>query len=116
LRGATLRAVDFDVCLEDVRQGDFVYLDPPYATSDQRRSGEYGYNSFSSDDIERLINCLKKIDSKKATFLLSYIDTPELLRLLPSTWSLNRINVKRHVAGFAEYRASVTEVLVSNKH
>ncbi len=114
LRAATIRPLDFRACLHDVRKGDFIYLDPPYATSTQRRSGEYGYGSFDSDDLESLVDCLKSIDRKGARFLLSYKDSTTLKRLLPVTWQMRKINVKRHVAGFAKYRTDVIEVLISN--
>lgn len=62
LRSATLIAGDFERTLEGVDRGDFVYLDPPYSSSAERNRGEYGYGAFSSDDLGRLEECLRKID------------------------------------------------------
>jgi DNA adenine methylase len=112
LRNAKLRATDFETCLKDIRPGDFVYLDPPYARS--RLRGEYGYDSFREEDIVRLVNVLKSIDEAGAVFLLSYADSPELRSLL-IRWRSKKLSVRRHVAGFAKHRSIVSEVLVSNK-
>ena len=76
--------------------------------------GEYGPNCFSTKDIDRLIETLCKIDKKKARFLLSYVDTPEITNNIPSNWPITRINIKRHIAGFVDKRKVVTEILVQN--
>ena len=66
LRNADLRANDFTDCLEDVQEGDFIYLDPPYAVAGKPRAGEYGNNCFDESDINRLVECLIKIDEAGA--------------------------------------------------
>lgn len=114
LRTADLRAGDFETCLADVQQGDFVYLDPPYASVDRPRYGEYGYGSFAKNDLERLLAVLCVLDGRGATFLLSYQDTGQLGRL-PKEWHRRRVSIRRHVAGFAQDRRIVREVLVSNQ-
>jgi DNA adenine methylase len=42
LRGTELRAGDYRTCLADIGSGDFVYLDPPYASRRRNTHGEYG--------------------------------------------------------------------------
>jgi DNA adenine methylase len=113
LRRAELRAGDFATTLADIQEGDFVYIDPPYDTASRPRYGEYGYGSFSSADLPRLVQALVNIDRAKAYFLLSYADTAPL-RLLAQAWWQRRLIVRRHVAGFAEDRSRVRELLVSN--
>jgi DNA adenine methylase len=114
LRCAELRAGDFERSLADVSEGDFVYLDPPYAASAKRSKGNYGYNSFGEEDIPRLLTCLGKIDAVGASFLLSYSGDPTVARDF-SQWSIRNIKVKRHVAGFAQHRHEVPEIVVSNR-
>lgn len=113
IRGADLRAIDFEACLHDVQKDDFVYLDPPYSTSDRARYGEYGYASFQPVDMSRLVDVLKQIDAAGARFLLSYAGDPEVEKAL-GKWNLKAIDVRRHVAGFAGHRTKVRELLVSN--
>ena len=114
LRVTECRADDFASCVENVRASDFVYLDPPYQNLRRNTSGEYGPRCFDENDLARLIRSLRRIDSLGAYFLLSYSDTATLKGLLPAKWHKRRLRVRRHVAGFAENRRSVYELLVSN--
>jgi DNA adenine methylase len=114
LRDAELRPGDFESCLSDVARGDFVYLDPPYANERRPLYGEYGYGSFSPKDLDRLVQCLKHVESVGAMFLLSYSDSPLLTSMLPKRWHCCKIQVRRHVAGFAKHRGKVPELLVAN--
>ncbi|MEQ1846132.1 MAG: Dam family site-specific DNA-(adenine-N6)-methyltransferase [Nitrospira sp.] len=112
-KSADLRPGDFEECLKDARSGDFIYLDPPYASCTRLDHGEYGYNSFNEKDIPRLISTLKAADRKGAAVLLSYANTPLLKRVLPK-WNFRKVRVRRNVAGFAHQRLEVSEILVSN--
>lgn len=114
LRNAELRSGDFQRCTEDIKKDDFVYLDPPYASTGRPQFGEYGYGCFNEDDISRLIECLERIDKKNATFLLSYSNT-DSLRAQTGNWYCAELNVRRHVAGFAKHRRTVSEILISNR-
>ena len=113
LRDVELQSLDFEDCLATVRRGDFVYLDPPYSTSDRSRYGEYGYASFQPIDVPRLVEVLKRLDRVGASFLLSYAGGREEERAF-SDWKCRAIRVRRHVAGFADHRTTVSELLVSN--
>jgi DNA adenine methylase len=114
LRSAKLRHGDFYACLEDVRKGDFVYLDPPYATDGRVGYGEYGYGCFSSGDIPRLVDMLDKIDRKGATFLLSYAAWPDLLKHV-DRWHCCFHSIRHNVSASASRRNLVDEVLVTNR-
>lgn len=114
LRRATIRAQDFSRTVAEVRKGDFVYMDPPYAVDDRRIFREYLPGSFSRDDLERLSECLVEIDNRDAVFLLSYADSTEGRRLA-GEWYKKTIVTRRHVAGFAGSRRSAREILVSNR-
>jgi DNA adenine methylase len=113
LRNATLLAGDFEECMERARSGDFAYLDPPYTTSSRLPRGEYGYDSFRTTDLDRLIRCLRKADKRGVRVLLSYRKDPELAKALKG-WSCRTLRVRRHVAGFARHRAVTSEVLLAN--
>jgi DNA adenine methylase len=113
LRGARLITGDFEECLRGVKRGDFVYLDPPYAVAGKRRRGEYGYGAFDTPDLRRLDVALNAIDAAGGTFLLSYADTAAARRVTRS-WVRAKIQVRRHVAGFAGKRRTVPELLVTN--
>jgi len=113
LRSAELRLLDFEECLCDARKGDFVYLDPPYATHKSRNRGEYGYSSFAHRDVDRLVKTLKRLDQKGVNFLLSYAATRSL-REAVWKWNHTEVKVRRDVGGFDSARKIVREILVSN--
>ncbi len=54
LRKTTFVAGDFAKTLEQVKAGDFVYLDPPFAVTSRRIFREYGKKTFDTADIPRL--------------------------------------------------------------
>jgi len=114
LRHAALKCGDFEDAIAGVKRNDFVYLDPPYASTGRPRFGEYGYECFADSDVPRLIKCLESIDATGATFLLSYSDSPALAAPL-KRWNSIQLNVRRHIAGFAGDRKVVSEVMVSNQ-
>ncbi|MCH7687660.1 MAG: DNA adenine methylase, partial [Planctomycetes bacterium] len=113
LQRATLRSWDFGTTLRYVREGDFVYLDPPYAVESRRVFREYGARPFCSNDLCRLGEHLTKIDNRNAAFLVSYADCREA-RALAENWFSYRMRVRRHVAGFTGARKAAYEVLITN--
>jgi DNA adenine methylase len=113
LQRAVLRAADFGTTLRHVQAGDFVYLDPPYATTTRRVFTEYGPRPFGREDLERLQSHLHKLDARGAAFVLSYADCPEL-RAAKSAWNVRIVTVRRNVAGFRSHRRRARELIVSN--
>lgn len=113
LRKATLRAWDFGTTLRNVKKGDFVYLDPPYAVESRRVFREYDANPFSLDDLSRLSNHLNKIHDRGVDFVVSYADCREA-RELGRSWNAERLRVRRHIAGFTGDRRHAFELLITN--
>lgn len=115
LSHAELRRCDFEqlICGE-VRTGDFVYLDPPYAVENVRIFRQYGPQTFGLEDLDRLHRVLCHIDAVGASFVLSYADCEEAKRLF-GDWQVRRVNTHRNISGFAKHRRKASEVLVSNR-
>jgi len=110
---ATLMAGDFRTPLEKVKQGDFVYLDPPYAVSRRRVFIQYAKDHFSTLDLGDLSAWLREIDRRKASFVLSYADSREARSAFPG-WNTRRFAVRRNVAGFSNARRNHYELFLSN--
>ena len=106
---------DFEDVLSDVRQNDFIYLDPPYYSPVKRRRNEYGNNCFTTDDFSRLLRALKYIDSQGATFLLSYANDQILLDQLHGHL-VHHVVVRRCISGFISQRTYATEIIVTNRN
>ncbi|BBO30726.1 DNA adenine methylase [Lacipirellula parvula] len=113
LSKTSLRCGDFESVLSAVREGDFVYLDPPYAVESRRIFRQYDAKEFTLEDMERLSKCLRSIDGIGASFVISYADCAEARRLL-KRWKPVRHRVRRHIAGFASARRTAFELLATN--
>lgn len=113
LKRASIRQADFRQTLALVRDGDFVYLDPPYAVSNRRVFVEYGSSVFAEKDLRELGALLAGIETRGATFLISYADCSEARRAL-GQWAYRRIPVRRNVAGFSGARRTQYELFFSN--
>jgi DNA adenine methylase len=111
---AVLIPGDFEETLDEVKKGDFVYLDPPYAVRSRRIFREYGEKTFDTFDIPRLTKNLEQIVSRGADFIVSYADSKEG-RELAKEWYSSKFPVRRHVAGFAGDRRLAYEWIISNR-
>jgi DNA adenine methylase len=114
LQRAKLINGDFSKTLENVKRGDFVYLDPPYAVTTRRLFREYGKVTFDILDIPRFSESLREIDGSGADFLVSYADCKES-REVAECWQSVRLPVRRNIAGFAGARKMAYEWLISNR-
>lgn len=113
LSNADLYCGDFESVVEQTRQGDFLYLDPPYSLEGKRDRGEYGLGTFRDKDEERLAEAVLGAADRGVKVLLSYSPSRLMLSHLRG-WQVKRLNVARNVAGFTSARRTAKEVLVSN--
>jgi DNA adenine methylase len=113
LTGAKLVASDFAQTLKLVRNGDFVYMDPPFAVQSRRVFREYGKGSFGTEDVPRLALELPRLDRLGAHFCVSYADCKQA-RKLAREWNSIRFAIRRNVAGFVDDRRNAYEWLISN--
>jgi DNA adenine methylase len=113
LRRAQIEHSDFEAIVDRAEEGDFIYLDPPYATGVRRTFVEYGPKVFSDKDLNRLIAALTRAHRRGAAFVLSYARVPEV-REAARMWNVATLKARRNIAGFLDSRRSVSEVLISN--
>lgn len=113
LRRAQLIEGDFEVTLDQCRNGDFAYIDPPYATNEARTFREYLPHSFSVSDLQRLARNLRSLHKRGVTFVVSYANTEEALDIF-GAWRCSKIQVRRNIAGFAGHRRLARELIVTN--
>lgn len=114
LSRCALHCIDFEDLIERfVSEQDFVYLDPPYYQANVKTFREYSAKSFCEDDFGRLVKVLNTINSRGAYFILSYPMSSSLKEVF-SDWFLESYGVFRSIAGKAEARRAVPELLVTN--
>jgi DNA adenine methylase len=113
LASANLICGDFSATVDHVKRGDFVYLDPPYWVRGKRRTNQYGPKTFYHDDLQRLDEALQAINRRGAYFVLSYEDSDEAASIA-NKWQVQKICIRRNVAGFAKHRRQEFELLTTN--
>lgn len=114
LRKAKIFMGDFSKVLNEiVREGDFVYLDPPYAVENRRVFRQYGPQTFGLEDLGRRRDALKLIDRRGGKFVLSYASSPEAREFF-FDWNCKKVYTQRNVSGFAKHRRMAAELIFSN--
>ncbi len=108
----TLIASDFEVVTRTARSGDFVFLDPPYATS-HSRNGFVDYNEvlFSWKDQLRLASLVHKLRRRGCFVLMTNADHDSIARLY-SDYRLVRFERKSTIAAQRTRRGRTTELIV----
>lgn len=114
LRSASVKASNFSSLIEEnVRAGDFLYLDPPYAVENRRVFVQYNAQTFGLSDLQQLADMLHCIDALGAKFVMSYAVSTEALHLF-RRWPMRRVRCQRNVSGFTDHRRKAMELLISN--
>lgn len=114
LKKAILKTADFEEIIDSSREGDLIYVDPPYSTSDRPIYGEFGYGSFSCRDEARLSLVLRQAADRNVTVILSYKDSTDFWKMFPG-WKAFPIKSRRHIAGFAQHRQIAIESIGTNR-
>lgn len=81
LQGVELTSNDFEQVIDNLPDGTFCFIDPPYFNADQDK---FYTCSFSHEEHIRLRDTLKR-NSHRMKFLLTYDNTEELIQLY-SDW------------------------------
>ena len=107
----TIANIDFEEALAGVRQGDLVYLDPPYVTR-HNNNGFIDYNErlFSWRDQERLARVAKRLVERGAHVLVSNADHSDVIELFDD---FERVRFERSstLASDASKRGRVYEAI-----
>lgn len=95
------------------KEGDFVYLDPPYDV--ERTSGftNYSKNGFSREDQKSLKLLCDSLTEKNINFMLSNSSTDFILDLYRD-YSIQKVNAVRLINSKVSCRGAVKEVIVTN--
>lgn len=112
---ADLRIGDFESSLADARDGDLVYLDPPYTVA-HSNNGFLKYNAklFSWNDQERLAAVATALVERGCRVLVSNADH-ESIRALYTGFQLQAISRPSIIAASGVYRRQITECIFYNR-
>ena len=113
LRRADIFQMDFETCISMRREGDFFYIDPPYASSTGQYFTDYHATPFSEGDISRLERSLRTLDSTGCKFMLSYANCDDVKKI-SKKWNSQVILTRRNISGFAGSRKFAEELVIKN--
>jgi DNA adenine methylase len=121
-RGVSLRACPFDVALDAARDGDFIYLDPPYAPlSVTSRFTSYTAAGFGPDAQSALQRFVIEVAARGAQVLLSNSFAPEIRQLYARSVSARgaglratTVRARRAINARASGRGEIREYLITN--
>ncbi len=111
---ARIVACDYKQAFRKAREGDFVYIDPPFnPLSTTAHFVDYTKNGFGERDQIELAQAFRELDSKGCKVLLSNSDT-KLVRDLYSGFEQRKVRVLRAISCKGSGRTGYREILVSN--
>lgn len=105
---------DFELAIKYIRQGAFVYFDPPYyPISDSSSFTGYTLDGFDKDDQIRLKKLCDKLEGRRVKFLLSNSAAPFILDLYKD-YKIEYVKARRAINSVAKGRGEIKEVLIRN--
>lgn len=113
LYNATIASASYKSILTFISEGDFVYLDPPYAPVKEDSFTSYTKEDFGKKDQIELKKMCDKLDEKGVKFMLSNSAASFILDLYGG-YHINMIQAPRYISSDGSNRGNVEEVVVTN--
>jgi len=111
---AEIRVLDYRIALERVKEGDFVYLDPPYQPINSTSNfTNYTQKGFTKEDQINLAKVFCDLTERGCRAVLSNSDTP-LIHNLYSKYDIERVRVSRTINCIGGKRKGYTELIINN--
>lgn len=113
LAPAKLFSRDFREILPKAKQGDFVYLDPPYIPVEKTSFVSYAAKKFTEQDHKDLAAMFDLLTKNGVSAILSNSAT-KLTRKLYAKYSIVEVTAPRRINSNGKGRGKVTEYLIVN--
>jgi DNA adenine methylase len=112
LQGVTFVCEDFHGPVSKANQGDFVYLDPPYAKEQGTSFTAYQADGFPLAKHQALFAHCQQMRQRKVKFLMSNADVPLVQQAFPTPPYTRYIVVARRAIHSKDPSAQTNEVLI----
>lgn len=114
LQSANIYASDFTKVLENAKEGDLVYLDPPYNPVSKTSSfTSYTSLDFGEKEQKKLAQTFRELDKKGCYVMLSNSNT-ELMKELYFGYNAETVYANRAINCKADGRGKVKELIIRN--
>ena len=111
----TIKAVDYkETLLENAKEGDFIYLDPPYSPeSPTSNFTKYTPKGFSNKAQEELAEIFRQLDEMKCKVMLTNSNT-SFVRELYAPFVITEVDSKRAINCKASKRDNHIDLVIRN--
>lgn len=114
-RAYRFKVSDFENALTKAKQGDFVYLDPPYVPISKTAGFvDYSANGFDLTEQRRLASFIERLTEKRVRVVLSNSNTKITKEIYGHLGEIFEVSVNRQVAAKSSSRTKAREVIVDN--
>jgi len=114
LKKANISCLDFEKSLENVKKGDFIYLDPPYyPVSEYSDFTRYTKEKFFKEDQIRLKELFATLSDKGAYVMLSNSNA-SFIKEIYSGFNIHNVTSGRLLNSNKDKRNKVTELVITN--
>lgn len=115
LKDTTLLSEDFDSIKEMIKEGDLVYLDPPYVPISKTSSfTAYTKDGFDETLQHRLRDLCDHIDQQGAYFIASNSSADLVYKLYGDLYNIHEVRASRMINSKGDKRGKVKECLITN--
>ena len=110
----TITSGDFEDSVSTVKEGDFVYFDPPYIPLNETSSfTSYTHEGFSYEDQVRLRNTVRRLTEKGVKVMVSN-SSSKLTIDLYEEFNIHHVEVSRTNGAKSSSRGIIKEVIITN--
>jgi len=115
LSDAQIRVADFEETIDKAREGDFLFVDPPYTVMHNNNNFiKYNASLFSWSDQRRLASSIKRAARRGASIMISNADHESIRELYCGFGYHHRVNRSSVLAAGSLHRCKTTELLITS--
>jgi DNA adenine methylase len=114
IKDVIFKECNFEDALSEIKSGDFVYLDPPYAQENDKSFVSYTKDNFNLEENKKLFELCDSFKNKNVKMLLSNADVPLIRNSFPSPLYNTEVISCRRAINSKKPNSRANEVLITN--